>query len=86
MLDHGVSASASRTFVSAFYSSMASNTEVPGAPSLADMAIEAATPGGLNEQGLDYLKMETSHFQNQTKSLEEVYDRLIGKTTYVKRK
>jgi pyrroline-5-carboxylate reductase len=85
MTNNGVNPVAARTFVSAFYSSMAANTEVSTNVSLADMAIEAATPGGINEQGIDYLKIETKHFQNQTKSLEEVYDRLMGKTAYVKR-
>jgi len=84
MTANGVGATAARTFVSAFYSSMAANTEVSD-HSLADMAEEAATPGGINEQGLDFLRNDTQHFQNQTASLNQVYDRLLGKTTYAKR-
>lgn len=81
MTDNGVSATAARTFVSAFYSSMAENTEI-SLESLADMAEEAATPGGINEQGLAMLR-ETDHFRHQTQSLEQVYQRLLGKYNYV---
>ena len=44
-----------RKFVSSFYSSMAAATET-NPDSLADMAEEAATPGGINEQGVDILR------------------------------
>ena len=83
MLDHGVGAVAARTFVSAFYASMATATET-NSHSLQEMAAEAATPGGINEQGLDIL-LDTEHFKNQTDSLEQVHQRLLGNVPYVKK-
>jgi len=83
MLDNGVGAVPARTFVSAFYASMATATEA-SPHSLQEMAIEAATPGGINEQGLDIL-LDTEHFKNQTDSLEQVHQRLLGKVPYVKK-
>jgi len=83
MLDNGVGAAPARTFVSAFYASMAAATEI-SPHSLQEMAVEAATPGGINEQGLDIL-LDTEHFQSQSDSLNQVYRRLLGKTPYVKK-
>jgi hypothetical protein len=52
--------------------------------SLEEMAFEAATPGGINEQGLDILR-GTDHFTSQTASLNQVYQRLLGNSPYVKK-
>ena len=83
MLDNGVAAAPARTFVSAFYASMATATEI-SPHSLQEMAVEAATPGGINEQGLDIL-LGTDHFGSQTDSLSQVYQRLLGKVPYVRK-
>lgn len=39
------------------------------------MAIEAATPGGLNEQSMNALR-NTEHFKLQAESLQAILDRL----------
>jgi len=77
MTDNGVGDTAARTFVTAFYSSLAQATEID-TNSLADMAEEAATPGGINEQSLTWFREDTNHFQLQTQSLSRVYSRLMG--------
>ena len=83
MIDNGVGEVIARKFVSAFYSSCASATEVSH-DTLEEMAFEAATPGGINEQGIGILR-STDHFTAQTDSLNQVYQRLLGKVPYVKK-
>ena len=63
-------------FISSFYTSLARSTEM-SSESFADMAEEAATPGGLNEQTLRAMK-ETDHFDVHTDSLNAILDRLQG--------
>ena len=83
MIDNGVGAEIARKFVSAFYASCATATEVSH-HSLEEMAFEAATPGGLNEQAMGLLT-SGEHFNAQRQSLQQVYDRLMGKFVYVKK-
>jgi pyrroline-5-carboxylate reductase len=84
MTDNNVDAKVARKYVSSFYSALACGTErTVDTVSLADMTEEAATPGGLNEQALEFLQ-GTDHFKQQTASLEKIHDRLQGKgPTYV---
>jgi pyrroline-5-carboxylate reductase len=83
MTDNGVDAKVARKYVSSFYSALARGTEVTvDTDTLAEMTEEAATPGGINEQALEYLQ-GTDHFELQTASLGRVMDRLQGRLTYV---
>lgn len=81
MVDQGVDSNASRKFISSFYTSLARATEL-SEESLADMAEEAATPGGINEQSIGVLR-ETEHFKAQYDSLNTILLRLEGKVPYV---
>lgn len=76
-VDHGVDAATAKDFVTSFYSSCA-QAAVLSEDSFAEMAEEAATPGGLNEQSWKNLKT-TSHFALHEDSLTEILDRLNGK-------
>ena len=83
MTDQGVSPGEARQYVSSFYSALANGTvETVGKESLEEMTEEAATPGGINEQALEYLQ-GTDHFELQTASLTKILLRLQGKETYV---
>ena len=83
MTDSGVDAKVARQYISSFYSSLARGTEATvDTDTLAEMTDEAATPGGINEQALEYLQ-GTDHFDLQTASLGRIMDRLMGKLTYV---
>lgn len=83
MVDQGVEQNTARAYVSSFYSSLSKATE-PNvtSESLADMSIEARTPGGINEQAMRILGAGP-HFQCQTSSLEAVLRRLTGQEVYV---
>jgi len=77
----GVSADTSRLYVSSFYSSLAHAAEL-SSESFEEMAIEARTPGGINEQCMRI--MQTSeHFPTQTKTLSAILRRLRGQEVYV---
>ena len=83
MTDQGVSPQEARQYVSSFYSALANATvENVGKESLEEMTEEAATPGGINEQALEYLQ-GTDHFELQTASLNKIMLRLQGKETYI---
>lgn len=82
MTDQGVAPGEARQYVSSFYSALANATvETVGKESLEEMTEEAATPGGINEQALEYLQ-GTDHFELQTASLNKILLRLQGKETY----
>lgn len=81
MVQEKVEPSTARAYVSSFYSSLAQGTETSH-ETLADMAIEACTPGGINEQCMRILKT-TDHFPSQTKTLTAILRRLQGKEAYV---
>ncbi|KAJ1430101.1 hypothetical protein B484DRAFT_449042 [Ochromonadaceae sp. CCMP2298] len=77
IVENGVDPVTARQFVTAFYSSCASGAEM-STEKLEDMAEEAATPGGLNEQSWRQLKT-TQHFQLHKQSMQAILDRLQGK-------
>lgn len=77
MTGEGVSSAAARRYVSSFYSSLARSTEL-STDSFAELAEEAATPGGINEQSINFLKNNTQHFVAQSESLSAILDRLRG--------
>ena len=81
MVSEGVDASTARRYVSAFYSSLAQATE-QSHESLAEMAVEARTPGGINEQCMRIMGTST-HFDTQTQTLSAILRRLRGQETYV---
>lgn len=81
MVHQGVEPRTARTYVSSFYSSLAQGTETSH-ETLADMAVEACTPGGINEQCMRILKT-TDHFPSQTNTLTAILKRLQGLETYV---
>lgn len=60
----GVEDDTARTFVKAFYSSLAQGAE-RSHDTLAELRDEAATPGGLNEQSVKFLR-SSPHFDLQT--------------------
>jgi len=76
MIREGVDAQTARAYVSSFYSSLAHSTELSG-ETLSDMAEEAATPGGINEQAIGFLK-SSDHFELQAHSLGAILARLKG--------
>jgi pyrroline-5-carboxylate reductase len=81
METEGVSADTSRLYVSSFYSSLAHAAELSN-EYFEDMAIEARTPGGINEQCMRI--MQTSeHFHTQTETLSAILRRLRGQEVYV---
>jgi pyrroline-5-carboxylate reductase len=81
MESEGVDQATARLYVSSFYSSLARATELSG-ESLADMAVEARTPGGINEQCMRILG-SSQHFSMQQQSLAAILRRLRGQEVYV---
>lgn len=81
MVHQGVEPRTARTYVSSFYSSLAQGTETSH-ETLADMAIEACTPGGINEQCMRILQT-TDHYPSQTKTLTAILKRLQGLEPYI---
>lgn len=77
LVEQGITEELSRTFVTSFYSSLAQGAELAHEP-LDEMRDEAATPGGLNEQSVKFLR-ESPHFELQKQSLQAILDRLKGK-------
>jgi len=90
---NGVEPKAAELFVSSFYNSLSnyaatamvekhSNAELSSdkkaSINFEEFADEAATPGGLNAQSLDYLRSST-HYSCQTDSLTAIHNRLTGK-------
>jgi pyrroline-5-carboxylate reductase len=77
LMEEGISDEVSRRFVTSFYSSLAQGAELVHEP-LAEMRDEAATPGGLNEQSVAFLR-NSPHFELQKQSLQAILGRLRGK-------
>lgn len=75
-IDNGVDSATARQFVGAFYSSLTQGAE-KSHESLAYLTEEAATPGGLNEQSLRFLK-GSEHFKLHEESLSQILLRLNG--------
>jgi len=83
MESEGVDEATARLYVSSFYSSLARATELSH-ESLADMAVEARTPGGINEQCMRILAAPSSqHFSMQQQSLAAILRRLRGQEVYI---
>ena len=77
---NGVESLAAKKFVAAFYQSLAGAAwaAVESDEGYGDLRDEAATPGGLNEQTVNFL-VDSPHFKLQTESMQSVLDRLSGK-------
>lgn len=71
-----IESAASRDFVASFFKSLA-NAGYNASESFNDMAIEAATPGGLNEQTNRGL-VETGAYDLMSDQLDVIYTRLTG--------
>lgn len=93
VVSNGVEPMAAELFISSFYQSLSgyaahamvekhSNPEISeekkANTTFEEFADEAATPGGLNAQSLEYLRGST-HYACQTESLGAIHDRLTGK-------
>ena len=77
MTSEGVPLEAARTYTSSFYSSLARSTELTS-EGFEELALEAATPGGINEQSMAFLKA-TEHFEAHAQSLVNILARLREK-------
>eukprot|EP01038_Epipyxis_sp_PR26KG_P009670 gene9670-13020_t len=77
-IKNGVDPVQSKQFVSSFYSSLAQGAEL-SSDSFADLCEEAATPGGLNEQSLGFLR-NSDHYPIAENSLSEILNRLNKKS------
>jgi pyrroline-5-carboxylate reductase len=90
---NGVEPTAAELFISSFYSSLSNyaasamvekhsgssmSAEKKANTNFEEFADEAATPGGLNAQSLEFLRKST-HYSCQTESLTAIHDRLTGK-------
>lgn len=73
-VSNGVGDEAARRFISSFYCSLALSADTSN-EAFSAMSHEAATPGGLNEQSLVFLK-RSDHFALFTQSLECILERL----------
>jgi len=83
MTAEGVDAATSRRYVSSFYSSLARAAEAaPPHESFEDMAVEARTPGGINEQCMRIMA-DSEHFATQGRTLAAILRRLRGQEAYV---
>ena len=76
-VNKGVESKASRDFISSFFASLA-NAGAASTESFRDMAIEAATPGGLNEQTNAGLQ-KTGAYSLMSDQLDIIYNRLTNK-------
>eukprot|EP01031_Cornospumella_fuschlensis_P027006 gene27006-32628_t len=77
LTNQDIDSSTARQFVTSFYSSLAAGA-FQSHESLADMRDEAATPGGLNEQSVAFLR-SSPHFELHKQSLAAILDRLNKK-------
>jgi len=77
MANRGVQEDTAQQFIASFYSSMASAAEL-SEHSFAELSEEAATPGGLNEQSLRFLR-DSEHYPLAEQSLQAILNRLNGK-------
>jgi len=76
-INEGISDKIARQYVSSFYLSLAESA-LSSNDTLSELVEEAATPGGINEQTMKYLK-STNHFNDQSTSLTSILNRLRGK-------
>lgn len=88
MVTEGVHADTARLYVSSFYSSLAHATELSQhEATLGEMAHEAKTPGGINEQCMRIMEGSAAsglgHFETQRSSLGAILRRLRGQEVYV---
>ena len=76
-INEGISDKIARQYVSSFYLSLAESA-LSSNDTLSELVEEAATPGGINEQTMKFLK-STNHFNDQSTSLTSILNRLRGK-------
>ena len=77
-INEGVDSTTASKYVTSFYNSL-SLLSYNSNNTLEELVVEAATPGGLNEQSMKYLTSTTNHYDNQRESLTAILNRLKGK-------